>query len=224
MSPLQKVRLEVEELRERCRGEACVVHARGVTEAAKAQESVQKGVASMQLKQPTPTKVATDIPGLNWCLFELLVFPVCHQGTPWKEMRLFSVKTNTMCFVLPSLSDSLSFVWVSCTGVSIFARQPGQVCICNRSTRIKGTPTDSTNSSSIPINPLPTNCVGHSSVLNHIPVFEWAVEEEDWEEKLVLLWIMEPEIAPLILLVQTYKLPFRGGPTLFSCKIIVNWV
>lgn len=49
---------EVKQLRVTSRGEACVVHARGVTEASKAQDSLQKGVASMQLKeQLNSTKV-----------------------------------------------------------------------------------------------------------------------------------------------------------------------
>lgn len=49
---------EVKQLRVKSRGEACVVHARGVTEASKAQDSLQKGVASMQLKeQLNSTKV-----------------------------------------------------------------------------------------------------------------------------------------------------------------------
>lgn len=50
------------QLRVNSRGEACVVHARGVTEDSKAQDSLQKGVASIQLKeQPNSTKVLVVI-------------------------------------------------------------------------------------------------------------------------------------------------------------------
>lgn len=64
---------EVKQLRVKSRGEACVVHARGVTEASKAQDSLQKGVASMQLKeQLNSTKVLGVI--IFLLPFSLLVF------------------------------------------------------------------------------------------------------------------------------------------------------
>jgi hypothetical protein len=47
----QNLRREIEELREISRGEASLVHARAVAEDSKAHESLQKGVASMKLKE-----------------------------------------------------------------------------------------------------------------------------------------------------------------------------
>jgi hypothetical protein len=60
--PEEQQRQELEELRDRSTGEACVVHAQGVMETArsqaKAQDSLQKGVAAISLKgKPTSTEV-----------------------------------------------------------------------------------------------------------------------------------------------------------------------
>jgi hypothetical protein len=63
---IQQQRQELEELRDRSTGEACVVHAQGVMETArsqaKAQDSLQKGVAAISLKgKPTSTEVNSQM-------------------------------------------------------------------------------------------------------------------------------------------------------------------
>lgn len=80
---------EVKQLRVKSRGEACVVHARGVTEASKAQDSLQKGVASMQLKeQLNSTKVLGVI--IFLLPFSLLVF--------FPSKLLLYILLNSSCF------------------------------------------------------------------------------------------------------------------------------
>ncbi|CAM6030711.1 unnamed protein product [Sphagnum balticum] len=63
--PEEQQRQELEELRDRSTGEACVVHAQGVIETArsqaKAQDSLQKGVAAISLKgKPTSNEYLLD--------------------------------------------------------------------------------------------------------------------------------------------------------------------
>lgn len=49
----QSLRQEAQQLKERSRGEASLVHARAVADDSKVHESLQKGVASMKLKEQT---------------------------------------------------------------------------------------------------------------------------------------------------------------------------
>jgi len=59
----QDLRQEVEQLRERSRGEASLVHARAVADDSKTHESLQKEVAAMKLKElPRSSKVKSHLP------------------------------------------------------------------------------------------------------------------------------------------------------------------
>jgi hypothetical protein len=56
----QDLREEVEQLRERSRGEASLVHARAVADDSKAHESLQKGVAAMKPKEKSQSSKGTQ--------------------------------------------------------------------------------------------------------------------------------------------------------------------
>ena len=70
----QNLRREAEELRERSRGEASLVHARAVAEDSKAHESLQKGVASMKLKEQSQASKVYSEYSFHFYLSSFLYF------------------------------------------------------------------------------------------------------------------------------------------------------
>lgn len=80
----QDLRQEVEQLRERSRGEASLVHARAVADDSKAHESLQKGVAAMKLKDQSQASKVTPSHQFTPTILLLILFlrmcPLCSAS------------------------------------------------------------------------------------------------------------------------------------------------
>jgi len=75
-------------------------------------------------------------------------------------------------------------------GDTILGEQPGEVRGLCRCFRVKRTPKDSTDSTTLSVCAMSASFVGHGTEYTSVPFFARPVEEEDRKEKLLFLWIV----------------------------------